>query len=118
MFRNPQENDAVNTLKERLAWARKKKGLTQKRLAELANIDQANISVIETGKGSGTSHLPKLAAILGVDALWLQTGEGTPVESVILNMKPDQLIEAAKAADLPKEKIAELVQILAARLSE
>ena len=108
----------MNTLKERLTWARKKKGLTQTKLAELVGVKQATISDLETEKQSGSTHLPKIAALLGVDALWLQTGEGDPFDSPFLKLSPEQMIEAAKKADLPREKIAELMKILADRLTE
>ncbi|MFD2013900.1 LexA family protein [Acinetobacter vivianii] len=39
-------------------------------------ITQSALSQLETGLVSSSSHLPSIAKFLGVDAYWLQTGEG------------------------------------------
>jgi len=63
-------------LAERLKFARKKKGLTQKALADLIGVSQAAIQKIETGKAAQTTKIVDLAHSLGVSATWLSSGDG------------------------------------------
>lgn len=49
----------------RLRAARQDKGLTQNELAELAEIDQANVSRVEAGR-AGLNAMLRVAAALGV----------------------------------------------------
>lgn len=60
---------------KRLKAARKSAKLTQAGLKDKTGIAQSTISSAEIG-GSGSSETPVLAAALGVNALWLATGEG------------------------------------------
>lgn len=66
------------SLGKRIKQIRKKLGLSQKELAKRAEIDQPLISYLENGQTKGTSFVSTIADILGVDALWLATGKGTP----------------------------------------
>lgn len=59
----------------RLQRARKHAKLTQKQLAALARMSQSNLSELET-VGHGSAMTTQLAAVCGVDAHWLATGEG------------------------------------------
>lgn len=70
----------VNTLSERLKYARKLRDLTQKKLAQSAKISQGAISNYETRLRASPRHLLKLAAALKVNPLWLAEGVG-PIES-------------------------------------
>lgn len=70
----------VNTLSERLKYARKLRDLTQKQLAQAAKISQGAISNYETRLRSSPRHLLKLAAALKVSPLWLAEGVG-PIET-------------------------------------
>ncbi|WAH54573.1 helix-turn-helix transcriptional regulator [Pseudescherichia vulneris] len=63
-------------LAERLKFARKEKGLTQKALADLIGVSQAAIQKIETGKAAQTTKIVDLADSLGVSATWLSGGDG------------------------------------------
>ncbi|MBR7679994.1 helix-turn-helix domain-containing protein [Acinetobacter nosocomialis] len=65
-------------LKDRLKEARKKAGKSQKDVVAAVGITQSALSQLETGLVNSSSHLPSIAKFLGVDAYWLQTGEGKP----------------------------------------
>lgn len=64
-------------LKDRLKTARKKAKKSQLDVAEAIGITQGAYSQLETGRVDSSSHLATIAKILGVDAYWLQTGEGS-----------------------------------------
>lgn len=52
---------------EQIRKYRKQKGLTQEKLAELANIDYSYLNLIESGKKNPTvKRLAKIARVLGV----------------------------------------------------
>jgi SOS-response transcriptional repressor LexA len=68
----------MNTLAFRVRFARKERGLTQVRLAELAGIEQSDLSKIETGKIQRPTFLLQLAKALRCDPFWLDTGMGEP----------------------------------------
>lgn len=59
----------------RLKLARKHAGLTQKQLAPLAGMSQSNLSELET-VAHESGKTVQLAAVCGVNAHWLATGEG------------------------------------------
>lgn len=59
---------------DRIAERRAIKGLSQTRLAKLAGVSQGTIGKLEAGISSGSSHLHKIARILGTTAEYL-TGE-------------------------------------------
>lgn len=64
-------------LKDRLKTARKNAKKSQLDVAEAIGITQSAYSQLETGRVDSSSHLATIAKILGVDAYWLQTGEGS-----------------------------------------
>lgn len=68
-------------LKDRLKEARKKAGKSQKDVVEAIGITQSALSQLETGLVSSSSHLPSIANFLGVNAYWLQTGNGEMLAS-------------------------------------
>ena len=70
-------------LKDRVREARKKKGLSQARLAELVGVSQPTIMHIESGRNQSSTKIIDIARALGVSPEWLQHGiEGiTPIES-------------------------------------
>lgn len=63
-------------LKDRLKEARKRAKKSQKDVVAAVGITQSALSQLETGLVSSSSHLPSIAKYLGVDAYWLQTGQG------------------------------------------
>jgi len=66
----------MDTLSERLKSTRKDMKLSQKRLGELIGVTQSVIAGLETGYRKNSAYTPQLAQVLGVNALWLATGEG------------------------------------------
>lgn len=66
----------MGTLSERLKSTRKEMKLSQKRLGELIGVTQSVIGGLETGYRKNSAYTPQLAQVLGVNALWLATGEG------------------------------------------
>ena len=64
------------TTGERIKEARLAKGLSQKALAEDVGITQPSLSQLENGESKSTSYTAAIAAKLGVNALWLETGKG------------------------------------------
>jgi transcriptional regulator with XRE-family HTH domain len=59
----------------RLRAARKEARLTQEQVAEALGISQGTLSQAEK-EGDGSVHVAAMAAMLGVNPLWLATGEG------------------------------------------
>lgn len=79
--RNSNLNRSDNigmTIGTRIREARKRAKLTQAQLASRVGMRQATLSELETGESAGTTLLASLAAALGVNALWLETGKGLP----------------------------------------
>lgn len=69
----------MDTLALRIKAARKYAALTQKQLADAAQVEQPLISQLETGKTLKTAFLAQIAKACRVSALWLATGEGVMV---------------------------------------
>lgn len=68
-------NRGMETLAERLKAKREAMKLTQGGLATRAGLrNQSIIGMLETGERKNSSHLPAIAAALGVNVLWLQYG--------------------------------------------
>lgn len=84
----------MKTVAERLAWARRIAGLSQRRLSSLAGLSTRHVCSLEGGELQG--HMREdtakaLARVLGTSASWLAFGEGKrPTE--------DQIRAAAAAA--------------------
>lgn len=74
----------------RIKQLRKEAKLSQIELAEKVGLKQSTISDLEVGKSTGTTYLAQIAQVLGVNALWLETGKGGR----------DGRAEAASAYDL------------------
>lgn len=66
----------MKTLAERIKAARQHAQLTQKALASKVGVEQPVISQLETGKNHQSAHLPKIAHVCGVNAIWLSDGIG------------------------------------------
>lgn len=69
----------MKTLAERIKTARQHANLTQKALALKVGVEQPVISQLETGKNLQSAHLPKIAHICGVSAIWLSDEIGAMV---------------------------------------
>lgn len=61
---------------KRVREARLEANLTQKALAIKSGIKQPTISSLESGESQSSGSLAQMAAALGVNALWLETGKG------------------------------------------
>lgn len=71
----------LDSLADRLKWARDQKGLSQAALAKAAGIKTAGaIGHLETGVRGSSMRLPQIADALGVSAIWLAEGVGDPYE--------------------------------------
>ena len=66
----------MSTLAERIKSARNHARLTQKALALKVGVEQPVISQLETGKNLQSAHLPKIAHVCGVNAIWLSENIG------------------------------------------
>lgn len=66
----------MSTLAERIKSARSHAKLTQKALALKVGVEQPVISQLETGKNLQSAHLPKIAHVCQVNAIWLSDNIG------------------------------------------
>ena len=81
----------VGSFAWRLKSAREATGLTQKELAAKAGLkSQGAIGNIESGIRKGTTYIGQIAAVLKVNALWLETGEGPRDLSTSPSSAPQQ----------------------------
>lgn len=84
----------MTTLAERLKTARSHAKITQRKLAELAGVEQPAISQMESGKTLNSVHLVTLAKACGVRAEWLANGAGEMVgepANVTMIAQPSQM---------------------------
>lgn len=75
----------METIGERLRYARKLRNQTQEGSALLTGIKQSTISKIERGMQQNSTEIAVLSAELKVEALWLSKGEGLTPGSKDLN---------------------------------
>ncbi len=71
----------MQQLKDRIKQARKFAKLSQKELATKVGITQPSLSELETGRSQSTSYIGSIARVCGVDAFWLETGQGSMVNA-------------------------------------
>lgn len=69
-------NCVMTTLAKRLAEERHSAGLSQTALAKKAGCSQTTVADIERGRNSESTKLARIAAALGLHAVWLQRGTG------------------------------------------
>jgi len=82
------------TLQDRLRSALHEARFTQVGLAKLVGVSQPTISGLVNIEGTGSQHIAKIAHLLGVRALWLDTGEGPRYEAdFFLDENEAELIE-------------------------
>lgn len=65
---------------KRLQWAREAAGMSQRRLAKLADLGDATVRHLETEHTSNIElrTAQKIAGVLGCSVAWLMLGEGDP----------------------------------------
>lgn len=73
----------MSTLAERIKSARNHAKLTQKALALKVGVEQPVISQLETGKNLQSAHLPKIAHVCGVNAIWLSENIGPMTDALL-----------------------------------
>ena len=92
---------SVNTIADRMKSAREAKGWSQGRLAQEAKVTQGTIGNIESGARKRPRDLLAIAAALGVDPGWLQSGQESRQESRVEGNSHNTLVH------LPVEQTAE-----------
>lgn len=87
----------MQTISERLKWARAASGLTTRELASAASVSPAYPSAIECGqtKNPSIGSLAKLSTALGVPLQWLCSGEGRKPSAGALRRRGATLTRAA-----------------------
>jgi len=92
----------MNTLAERLTWAREQKGYTQDALAKKAGVSQSTIGNLESGLRLTARKILDIANAVGVDPMWLANGQGTPTSSAAITPTQDSAAAANDPArDFP-----------------
>lgn len=69
---------STTTLADRLVQARTGIGLSQEDVAKSAGMTQQSYSDLERGVSKRSTRIGSLSHVLGVDAYWLETGNGRP----------------------------------------
>jgi len=101
----------MNTLAERLTWARTRKNLSQAALAKLSGVSQSSIGNLESGIRFSSRRLANIAGTLGVNALWLAEGIGAPdFDNSFAKVQP-------RDVDSPKISIPRVVLKLSAGMT-
>lgn len=108
----------MDTLGQRLRWAREHKNLTQGDLADLANCSQGTIGNVESGQRHSLRNVARLAYLLDVDALWLEDGSGSPSKNQIasianLNDVAQWITIFSSLTDAQKAQVMRLTRSLA-----
>jgi len=83
------------TLADRLKWARQKADLSQEELGKKAGVSQSTIGNLEAGTRNSARRLPQIAAVLGVNALWLAEGRGEPAVNFKTRATYDDAVASA-----------------------
>jgi transcriptional regulator with XRE-family HTH domain len=86
------------TIGNRIRATRQEIGMTQTDLRKKAGMSQSALSEVERGDSASTSKLPSIAAALGVNALWLETGKGPKHAIKNISARELQLVIAYREA--------------------
>lgn len=97
----------MNDIGSRIFEARKRRGLSQRQLAEAVGVTVQAVSQWENGKTDPTSRIVRISAALHCDGLWLAGERETPPE-----VRP-QFSEEARA-DIPVIEVQEMDRYLIA----
>jgi len=87
---------SVNTIAERLKWARAQRGMTQAQLAAAARVSTSAIGNVESGIRERPRDLLDIARALRASPTWLESGRGTWDDA------PDSNVSSAPAAMQPR----------------
>lgn len=98
----------MSELSTRLKESRLKAGKSQAEVAEAVGIKQPTYQALESGKTQKSAYLPQIAKFLGVDAYWLQTGEGDSTRP----LRPSEFVKKfmADVKELRKIPVLDFVQ--------
>ncbi|MGF6348997.1 LexA family protein [Variovorax sp. W2I14] len=66
----------VNTIGERIKWARQQRGMTQQQLATAAGVSTSTIGNLESGLRGKPRELNSMARALRASSSWLESGKG------------------------------------------
>ena len=111
----------MSLLKDRLKEARTEAKLTQQALVDRVGVPQSTIGALETGEHKTARNITEIAAVLGVDALWLSSGKGSKRTDGTTNyidhgIDPHVLALAQKLSLLPDEKLKAVSILLGIKL--
>lgn len=108
-------------LADRLKEARKTAGLTQQALGRKVGVPQSTIAALETGGHKTARNLAEMAAVLGVEALWLASGRGSKTTDrttkIVDHGVPEHVLKLAEKLSLvPDEKLKAVSILLGIKL--
>ena len=111
----------MSFLKDRLKEARAEAKLTQQALGKRLGVPQSTIAALETGEHKTARNIAEIAAALGVEALWLSSGQGPKrgngTSTYIDHGIPPHVISLAqKLALVPDEKLHAVSVLLGIKL--
>lgn len=111
----------MGSVGERIKQRRKELGLKQGELARQVGFSQATLSELENDPRAKSREIVKIAAVLGVSALWLSEGKGEKLPDgtapVIQHEIPPKVLRLAeRLALLPDDKLKALSVLLGIRL--
>ena len=86
----------LDTLGQRLRYARQLRQLTQMQLAERAGVKQSDVSKLERSDSLSTTNLVAIAHVLRVRPLWLDKGDG-PMDDTQAGLSIVKTDDAAQA---------------------
>ena len=102
---------------ERLRGERARLGLSQVVFADACGVNRSTLATWEKGEQSPTAAVLAMMAGLGVDVLYVVTGERAPLGSGALSDEERQLVASYKKGDALARQALESVAAMAARSS-
>lgn len=111
----------MDTLAERLKFARNLRQLSQQEVADLVGIAQSTYGRSESGILKSSSKIVELANLFGVNPTWLATGEGDMELKVVFNGEnnlSERLKFVRKKKNLTQMDVANAIGITQATYSE
>lgn len=100
---------------ERLRGERARLGLSQVVFSDACGVNRSTLATWEKGEQSPTAAVLSLMAGLGVDVLYVVTGERAPLGSGALSQEERQLVAIYKKGDALARQALESVAAMAAR---
>jgi hypothetical protein len=97
------------TLGDRVGWWREERSMDRRALAKLLHIPYSSLSEIENNGQQGSAKVPLLATGLRINAHYLATGEGDPLDIAALPAVPDAAGELARM--VTPELLSQLTQM-------